>query len=625
MRQTDLFIDTDAELDWNMPTEYPDLTGYKQIAIDLETYDPNLITLGPGWSRNDGYIVGVAIAAGDMSAYFPMRHQNGHNLDPKMTMRWLQRQLATPQIDKIMHNATYDAGWLQAEGVTIQGRIIDTMITGAIVDENRLSYSLNNLGKDYIDMRKDERLLRAAAKEWGFDPKSEMWRLPPRYVGGYAEQDAVMTLKLWERLRTEIEQQDLWNIWNLETSLIPLMIEMRKRGVRVDLDGAENAKKLLKARTKDLRAQIKNISGVDIDPWASASVERMFQALNLEYPRTDAGAPSFTKQYLNAHPHEACQMLVRLREFDKADSTFIDTILKHEHKGRIHCEFHQLRSDDGGTVTGRFSSSNPNLQQIPARDPEIKSLIRGLFLPEEGCRWGSYDYSSQEPRLLVHWAASLPDTIRHPMVDHIVERYHTENVDLHQMVADIAGISRKQAKVVNLGIMYGMGKGKLANQLGISAEDAEELLATHHQRVPFVKGLAEIATQQADKYGTIRTLLGRKCRFHLWEPKFGYKKPLPLEEARKEYGFALRRAFTYKALNKLIQGSAADQNKQAMADCHREGLVPMLTVHDELCFSVESDAQSARITDIMENGLGHVLKVPSKVDVALTNNWGEVD
>jgi DNA polymerase I-like protein with 3'-5' exonuclease and polymerase domains len=625
MRQADLFIDTDAELDWNMPTEYPDLTGYKQIAIDLETYDPNLITLGPGWARNDGYIVGVAIAAGDMSAYFPMRHQNGHNLDPKMTMRWLQRQMATPQIDKIMHNATYDAGWLQAEGVTIQGRIIDTMITGAIVDENRLSYSLNNLGKDYIDMRKDERLLRAAAKEWGFDPKSEMWRLPPRYVGGYAEQDAVMTLKLWERLRTEIEQQDLWNIWNLETSLIPLMIEMRKRGVRVDLDGAEKAKTLLKARTKDLRAQIKNISGVDIDPWASASVERMFQALNLEYPRTDAGAPSFTKQYLNAHPHEACQMLVRLREFDKADGTFIDTILRHQYKGRIHCEFHQLRSDDGGTVTGRFASSSPNLQQAPARDPEIKSLIRGLFLPEEGCRWGSYDYSSQEPRLLVHWAASLPDTVRHPMVDHIVERYHTENVDLHQMVADIAGISRKQAKVVNLGIMYGMGKGKLANQLGISVEEAEALLATHHQRVPFVKGLAEIATQQADKYGTIRTLLGRKCRFHLWEPRFGYKKPLPLEEARKEYGFVLRRAFTYKALNKLIQGSAADQNKQAMADCHREGLVPMLTVHDELCFSVESDAQSARIIDIMENGLGHVLKVPSKVDVALTNNWGEVD
>ena len=623
MRQPDLF--EDVEVDWFMPSEYPDLTGYKQIAVDLETYDPNLTTLGPGWARNDGYIVGVAVAAGDYYGYFPIRHQNGHNLDPKMTMRWLQRQMATPHIDKIMHNATYDAGWLRAEGVNIEGRIIDTMITGAIVDENRWSYSLNNLGKDYVDMRKDERLLRAAAKEWGFDPKSEMWRLPPKYVGGYAEQDAVLTLKLWERLRIELDQQDLWNIWNLETSLIPLMVEMRARGVRVDLDGAEKAQVMLRQRTKDLRALIKDKSGVDIDPWASASVAKMFDALNLEYPKTEKGAPSFTKQYLNAHPHELCRALVKLREFDKADGTFIETIMRHEHKGRIHTEFHQLRSDDGGTVTGRFSSSSPNLQQIPARDPEIKAMIRGLFIPEEGCRWGSYDYSSQEPRLLVHWAASLPEGMRHSMVDDIVRRYHTENVDLHQMVADLAGISRKQAKVVNLGIMYGMGKAKLANQLGISTEEAEALLATHHERVPFVKGLAEVASQQAEKYGSIRTLLGRKCRFHLWEPKFGYNKPLPLEEARKEYGLALRRAFTYKALNKLIQGSAADQNKQAMADCHREGLVPMLTVHDELCFSVESDEQSARITDIMENGLGHVLKVPSKVDVALTSNWGEVD
>lgn len=615
-----------GEIDWNMPTEYPDLTGYKQIAIDLETYDPNLTTLGPGWARNDGYIVGIAVAAGDYYAYFPIRHQNGHNLDPKMTLRWLQKQLATPRIDKIMHNATYDAGWLRAEGVKIEGRIIDTMITGAIVDENRWSYSLNNLGKDYVDMRKDERLLRSAAKEWGFDPKSEMWRLPPKYVGGYAEQDAVMTLRLWERLRIELDQQDLWSIWELETKLIPLMIEMRARGVPVQIDRAEQIKADLQRRTKDLRALIKEKSGVDVDPWASASVAKMFEALSLEYPRTEAGAPSFTKQYLNAHPHEVCQMLVRLREFDKADSTFIDTILRHSYRGRIHCEFHQLRSDEGGTVTGRFSSSSPNLQQIPARDPEIKAMIRGLFVPEQGGRWGSFDYSSQEPRLLVHWAASLPEGMKHPMVDDIVRRYHEEDVDLHQMVADIAGISRKQAKVVNLGIMYGMGKAKLANQLSISVEEAGDLLDTHHRKVPFVKGIAEVASQQAERYGSIRTLLGRRCRFHLWEPRtFGYSRPLPLEEARKEYGLNLRRAFTYKALNKLIQGSAADQNKKAMADCYDAGLVPMLTVHDELCFSVEDQKQADQITDIMENGLSSVLKVPSKVDVALTDNWGEVE
>jgi DNA polymerase I-like protein with 3'-5' exonuclease and polymerase domains len=359
-------------------------------------------------------------------------------------------------------------------------------------------------------------------------------------------------------------------------------------------------------------------------------VRQVFEALNLSYPKTDAGAASFTKQYLNAHPHEVCQQIVKLREFDKADSTFIDSILRHSHKGRIHTEFHQLRSDDGGTVTGRFSSSNPNLQQIPARDPDIKKLIRGLFIPEEGQMWGSFDYSSQEPRLLVHFAASMPDNMRSPVVDTIVEEYHKGDVDLHQMVADIAGITRKQAKVVNLGIMYGMGVGKLAAQLGVSNEEAKSIIEEHRDKVPFVKQLATAASSQGEKHGQIRTILGRKCRFHLWEPTtYGYNKPMPLEDARKEYGGSLRRAFTYKALNKLIQGSAADQTKKAMADCFAEGLVPMLTVHDELCFSVENEEQSAKIKEIMETGLP--LKIPSKVDDdipalrGLPNNWGEVE
>ena len=632
------------EPDWNIPSSYPDLTCYPQIAIDLETCDPNLTKLGPGWARKDGFIVGIAVAAGDQGWYFPIRHENGHNLDPKMTMKWLKKQMATPHIDKLMHNATYDLGWLLAEGVEVQGRIIDTMITGAIVDENRFSYSLNNLGRDYIDMRKDEKMLRAAAKDWGIDPKADMWRLPPAYVGAYAEQDAIMTMKLWDRLKTEISEQDLTHIFNLETSLIPGMVEMRMRGVRVDIDKADIAKKGLRIKVQELKDEIKRKTGVDIEPWASASVQKVFEALNLQYPRTpektdeetgvvSGGAPSFTKQYLAAHPHEVCQMIVRLREFDKADSTFIDSILRHEHKGRIHTEFHQLRSDDGGTVTGRFSSSNPNLQQIPARDPDIKKLIRGLFIPEEGQMWGSFDYSSQEPRLLVHFAACMPDRMRSPVVDTIVDEYHKGDVDLHQMVADIAGITRKQAKVVNLGIMYGMGVGKLAAQLGVSDQEAKGIIEEHREKVPFVKQLATTASQRAEENGQIRTILGRLCRFDKWEPKtFGYNKPLPLEKAIEEYGSVgnnLKRAFTYKALNKLIQGSAADQTKKAMADCFNAGLVPLLTVHDELCFSVEDEGQAAQIKEIMETGLP--LKVPSKVDDdipalrGLPNNWGEVE
>tara|TARA_R100000654_G_scaffold2023_1_gene7355 strand:+ start:12999 stop:14918 length:1920 start_codon:yes stop_codon:yes gene_type:complete len=613
--------------DWNIPTEFPDLTQYKTIAVDLETRDPNIQTLGPGWARDDGNIVGIAVAAGDYQGYFPIRHQNGHNLDPTMTMKWLKKQMATPNIDKVMHNATYDAGWLRAEGVKVEGRIIDTMVAAPLVDENRFSYSLNNLGRDYIDMRKDERMLRAAAKDWGIDPKADMWKLPPKFVGAYAEQDAVMTLKLWERLGIEISSQDLNHIFELETSLIPLMVDMRERGVRVDLDKADVVREELRAKVKELKKEIKRKTGVEIEPWAGASVLQVFEALNLEYPTTEAGAPSFTKQYLNNHPHEVCQMIVKLREFDKADSTFIDSILRHEKNGRIHTEFHQLRSDDGGTVTGRFSSSNPNLQQIPARDPDIKRMIRGLFIPEEGQKWGSFDYSSQEPRLLVHFAASMPDSMRHPVVDTIVEEYHKGDVDLHQMVADLANIKRKEAKTVNLGIMYGMGVGKLAAQLDISTDEAKNLIEQHRTNVPFVKQLASIASQRAEEQGQIRTLLGRKCRFHLWEPKtFGYNKPYPLEEAKKEYGNInnLKRAFTYKALNKLIQGSAADQTKKAMADCYKEGLIPLLTVHDELCFSVEGDDQAHNIKHIMENGLSDVLKVPSKVDDELGDNWGEV-
>ncbi len=517
-----LDLDT-IEEDWLPPTEFPDLTRSEYIAIDLETNDPNLTELGPGWARDDGFIVGIAIAAGDFVGYYPIRHEAGGNIPQRKVMMWLKDQLNTPHIPKIMHNATYDAGWLRWAGVKIEGRIIDTMIAAPLINENRFSYSLNNLGRDYIDMRKDEKMLKAAAKDFGIDPKSDMWRLPPKFVGPYAEQDALMTLKLWERLSIEISRQELKDVFDLESRLIPIMLDMRERGVRVDLDKAEQAKKTLKARVSELKKFIKDKTSVNIEPWANASVEHVFQALNLTYPTTEKGAPSFTKQFLQAHPHEVAQAIVKLREADKADSTFIDSILRYEHKGRIHCEFHPLRSDDGGTVTGRFSSSNPNLQQIPARDPEIKKLIRGLFVPEEGEKWGSFDYSSQEPRLLVHYCSVLRRGDRHPMIDEVIDEYHKGDADFHQMVADMAGISRKEAKTVNLGIMYGMGVGKLAAQLVLSNDEAKALMAKYHQRVPFVKTLAERVMQRAAKNGKIRTISGRLCRFDMWEPKsFGY-------------------------------------------------------------------------------------------------------
>ena len=247
---------------------------------------------------------------------------------------------------------------------------------------------------------------------------------------------------------------------------------------------------------------IEHDTGITVEPWVATSVAKVFKHYNLYYETTEtSNQPSFTKSFLQACPHEVSNKILRLRELDKASNTFVDSILKFAHKGRIHCEFHQLRSDDGGTVTGRFSSSNPNLQQIPARDAEIKAMIRGLFLPDEGCKWGSFDYSSQEPRLLVHYCAMLPPKLRHYTIDNLIEEYKNGDPDFHQMVADMAGITRKSAKTVNLGIMYGMGKGKLANTLDITNDEATKLLNNYHMKVPFVKGLADQVALRASQNG----------------------------------------------------------------------------------------------------------------------------
>ena len=612
--------------EWDPPSSFPDLTGYDRIAIDLETRDPNLMKLGPGWCRNDGYVIGYAVAAGDFVGYYPVRHEDG-NLPEKLVVNWLKKQMATPKIEKVMHNAMYDLGWMRWAGIEVQGPIIDTMIAAPLLNENRRYYNLNSLTGEYLGEYKNEKMLKAAAAMYGVDPKSDMWRLPSKFVGSYAEQDAAVTLRLWDRLRVDIKQDEVTSIFQLESSLLPVLLEMKTKGVRVDTDGAEQIQIELSKREKELLKEIRSDTGVSIEPWSAASVAKAFDALGLKYHRTEnSNAPSFTKQFLSNHTHPIAQKIVKLREFNKANTTFVETILEHSCNGRIHCDFNPLRSDEGGTVTGRFSSSNPNLQQIPARDPEIKSMIRGLFIPEEGTKWGSFDYASQEPRWLAHYCAQLNGVHRHPQIDSVIDMYQEGNADFHQMVADLADISRKEAKTVNLGIMYGMGRKKLAGVMDIDEMEAKSLLEKYHERVPFVKGIADLASATASKSGSIRTWLGRKCRFDMWEPKsFGYNKAMKLEEAIKEYGGKgmIRRAFTYKALNKLIQGSSADQTKKAMVDCHAEGLTPMLTVHDELCFSISSQEQSDRIVEIMSTCVPN-LKVPFEVDAELGDNWGEV-
>ncbi len=605
--------------EWVCPESFPDLKGYKELCIDLETYDPGLLQKGPGWATNDGHIIGIAVAVEGNQWYFPIRHENGGNLDAKRALGWLKEVVSTDRI-YVFHNASYDVGWLLTENIEVKGKIVDTMIVGALLDENRFSYSLNALGKDYLGERKQENELREAAAEFGVNPKSEMYKLPAQYVGLYAEQDAAITLKLWQRFKTLVVEENIQDIFELELNVLRATIPMRQKGVRVDLEKAEKLKTKLQKQENDIIQTIKKQYSVDVDLWAAVSIAKAFDSAGLQYNYTEkTEAPSFTKNFLTNHEHELPRMIVKAREYNKARTTFIDTILRHQHKGRVHAEAHSLRSDVGGTITGRFSYSNPNLQQIPARHAELGPMIRSLFLPEENQVWGAFDYSSQEPRIVVHYAKLLEFK---GAIDFAEQYAKDARTDFHQMAADIVGVPRKQAKDINLGLFYGMGTRKLATQLDLEVDDAKELFAEYHDKVPFVRQLADYTMNRANHKGVIRTLLGRKCRFDKWEPmKYGIFKPQTYKDAYAEHGPSIKRAFTYKALNKLVQGSAADQTKASMVALQKNGILPMIQVHDELDISVESEEQARQITEIMETCVD--LEVPSVVDAEFGKNWGE--
>jgi len=615
--QEPLFV---PQTEWVMPDELKDLSHYNEIAIDLETCDPELTKLGSGNVVGRGHIAGIAVAVEGWQGYFPIGHFQGGNLDKNLVKGWLQDICKREDKTFIFHNAMYDVCWLRSFGIEIKGKIVDTMIAASLINENRLTYRLDSLAKEYCRLGKDEKVLQAAAKEYGLDAKAEMWKMPAMFVGQYAERDAESTLKLWQVLQREIYAQELTHVFDLETKLFPCLVDMRFKGVPVDLEKADKIKKHLESEEKKLLNKIKHLTGVDVEIWAAASIAKVFDKLNLPYDKTEkTGKPSFTKNFLSNHPNETAKAIADARELNKAHTTFIDTITKHAVNGRIHADINQIRSDDGGTVTGRFSMSNPNLQQIPARHKDLGPMIRSIFIPENGCVWGSFDYSQQEPRILVHYAKLQNLT----GVDTIVEAYEAGNADFHQAVADLAGIERKQAKTINLGLMYGMGKNKLMAELGLLKEQAEKLIQQYHQKAPFVKQLMDAVSRKANDAGKIRTLQGRVCHFELWQPaQFGIHKPLPLEQARKEYGEPLKRAFTYKALNRLIQGSAADMTKKCMIDLYNEGILPHIQIHDEVDISIESDKKAEKVIEIMEAAIE--LKVPNKVDYEKGFNWGDI-
>ena len=640
-----LFLLT-PETNWRPPKDFPNLSSATAVAVDCETYDPQLLTHGPGWARGNGHIVGVSLAVPEGHVwYFPMRHEmeGEYNMDAKQVLNYLADTLSNPRCVKIGANLIYDYGWLTWEGVSINGHLIDVQFNEALLTETG-SVSLDTLGKRYLGQGKETNLLYEwSAKCYGGiadqSQRKNIYRCSPRLVGPYAEQDAILPIKIailqWKRLK----EQSLLSVADLENSLIPLLVAMRSRGVRVDIDKAEQLKTQLQYKVININSQIKNIAGMEVNVNASESIKKAFDKAGLPTMQTEKGNHSFDEKILKSIDHPLTKLILDARKYQHVIGTFIDAYILAKHvDGRLYTQFHPLRSQGKGTRSGRFSSATPNLQNIPSRNEELAPLIRGLFVPDYGHKqWRRYDYSQIEYRMFLHFAVGQgAQETRDFFVSHPETDYHDKVLDMIASNAnwdistpELRKAKRKPVKNINFGLLYGMGIYKFAGMLGITNKEAEELFNAYHNGVPFAKSTLDVCSKQAQETGIITTILGRKAYFDLWVKKGKERtKPLPLDAALRQYGHNIERHKTYAALNRRLQGSAADLLKKAMSICWHSGLfskttVPRLTVHDELDFSDPGDCEKEfkEIQRVMENAIS--LRVPVKVDGDIGANWGE--
>lgn len=587
---------------------FPSLKGSKVISIDVETCDPNLTSKGPGDIRRDGYLVGVSIATDDFCQYYPIRHHGGGNFSEDSVLSWLRDELKGPE-PKVGASIAYDLGWLHTEGIVVGGRKYDIQITEALLDENQASYSLDTLiGKYFPGEGKYENVLRVAANRLGFtkegDIKANLWRLHAADVAEYGEQDARGTLRVHNAHAPHVADADLGRVLDLESRLVDVLHKTRLRGIKVDVEQAQRSINIIALERTRILGELRNVSGVEIDIWSAASISRAFDQLNIPYSRTEKGNPSFTAELLEKSLDPLSRTILSARQLDRAGEVFIKSkILSLSHNGRLHPNYRQTRVEEGGTRSGRLSSNKPNFQQFPARNPILSKAIRSCLIPDEGFSWGVFDYSQQEPRVTVHYAYLR----KYPGAAEVRQSYINDpTVDYHQLVADMTekitgvNIGRKNAKTLNLGLVYGMGVYKIVSSLNLPEDDAMKIYRAYHKSVPYVKMLSEEAMRQAKRRGWIKTVLGRRSHF-----------PEGLD--------------AYKALNRAVQGSSADMIKKAMVDLDDAGYDMYGTVHDELDLPIllGNDRQIEDIREIMINTI--TLEVPLVVDVEIGPSWGGVE
>lgn len=609
---------------------FPDLRGRGMIGLDTESYEPDIKRLGSAAFKG-GRMVGISLATEDgFKQYYPFAHEGGENLDKKKVLAYAREQLAGDE-PKVGAHLLHDLAYLKVNGIEPGGPLWDVQNAEPLLVEDRFTYSLGAIAKDYLGIGKtDDQLDDYLKQHFGKkNPKGNIWRAPGGVVRPYAADDASLPIQIFKKQRPLLEKNDLWRLFaDVESPLIPMLLAMKARGVRVDLGKAEQMRARLVRERDAIVAEVKRVTGHDVEIWAADSIARAFDAMDLEYPRTPkTKKPSFTAGFLEHHEHPACQMIVEARRKDKMIGTFLDGGIFESHVGgRIHCQFNQLKSDEGGAVSGRFSSSNPNLQFIPIRTEEGR-LIRELFLPDEGEQWYKLDWSQIEYRLIVHDAAFL----KLRGAEDVVRQYLEDpDTDFHQALADMTGLSRSSAKTINFGLAYGEGVAKLARQLNLELEEAEQLINTYHAKAPFIKALLKGLMNQAAATGQVRTLLNRLRTFNTWVSRRRVDGEV-IEVFTRHRIPGARRAFTHKALNARIQGSAADLMKKAMVDIWKSGAcqvlgVPQLTVHDELDGGLPPGRAAKQALLHVKHLMEGVVKllVPLKVDMGIGPNWGQV-
>ena len=639
---------------WHPPAELPSLPRFGDLAVDVETKDTQIAELGPGVRRPGNYVVGLAVGTEDGRRwYFPVRHEGGGNLDERIVWAWAREELNAFRGTVVGAKLAYDLDWLAENGVTfpLVEAFDDVQIAEPLLDEWRYEFNLDALARDYLGQGKDEELLRKAAnaRGWKTDSqiKSNVWKLHSSHAGPYALADVDRPLRIIKLQREKLAAEELLPVWEIERRLVRPLVDMTRRGVRVDVAGAIRTREGL-VRVRDrLLAEVRRLSS----PKAELSIPESFtdalRANGHQIPKTPkSGKDSITKGWLTARLGDPlCSAIYNGRKVQTLLSTFMDgTIIGSNVKGRIHCEWKQLKDDGGGTIA-RTASANPNLANIPSRDDDradedlrdVAPLIRGLFLPEDGEDWGSADFSQIEYRLLAHFAVG-------PSAESVRRTYNEDpRTDYHKMCAEMAGIPpedkkrRKYVKNLNFGKTYGARANKIGEMLGISKQEAQAFIDLYDAKLPFNKDTFDAAQKYAEKHGFVRSILRRRQRFLLWEPaKKNWDNPAtPLRraEAEKEYGPNIVRYHTYTALNKKMQSSNADIIKKAMVDGVDRGLTAsdalgpyLLTIYDELNSSIPRTARGREAwrelhEDVMPNAIK--LKVPVLVEAKTGRTWGE--